>query len=460
MSFLENLYDKSPLFIQNLMVSVSGYQRNRARYGKVYWAQREFLKEFDKLNLEEKLTYQENKFIEFIKYAYENSEFYRELYKDTDIERIKKLSDIKKLPIVDKEILRQNIDKVNTIKRRGAVEGHTGGTTGKSLVVLMTPDDMMKRMAMLDHFKSRVGFEHLKMRRATFNGKHIVPPTQKKNVYWRYNSSCKQMIYSSFHLTEDNLKYYVDSLNEFKPESIDGFFMSICDVAGYIERHNISLNFKPVAIFPTSETLTQSGRELLERVFNCKVYDQYASSEGAPFITECREQELHIELASGIFEHYEKNSEEILVTSFTTHGTPLIRYRIGDSIIFKSSNEGCNCGNNSPTVMEIQGRKLDFLYTVGGAKINGGNVANLFKNMPNALIRAQTIQNKLDEITILLEVDKEKYKLEYDSLLINEFLHKFGESTKVKILHVNEIPREKSGKFRLIKNNIDLERKM
>lgn len=454
MGLLENLYDKSPIFLQNLMVSASGYQRNRTRYGKVYNDYRAFLREFDKYTLAEKLQFQEKEFIEFIKYANENSTFYKELYRDVDINSINQISDIKKLPIVDKEMIRANITEVNTVERKGAVEGHTGGTTGKSLVVLMTPNDMMKRMAMLDHFKFRVGFEHLKMKRATFNGKHIVPPLQKKKVFWRYNAACKQMIYSSFHLTEENMKYYVESLNEFQPQAIDGFFMSMCDVAGYIERHSIKLTFKPVAIFPTSETLTDSGRELLERVFDCKVYDQYASSEGAPFVTECKKQVLHVELASGVFEHFEENSDEILVTSFTTHGTPLIRYRIGDSMTFESGNTRCHCGMDRPIVKSIQGRKLDFLYTSDGARINGGNVANLFKNMPNALIRAQTIQDEMNEITILLEVDKNKYKPEYDEMLEDEFLHKFGRGTKINIRHVEEIPREKSGKFRMIKNNI------
>lgn len=326
MGLLEKLYDNSPIFIQNIMVSASGYLRNRTRYGKVYFEYREFLEEFDKLTLNEKLKFQEKEFIEFINYAYENSSFYKELYRDIDIHGIKQMSDIKKLPIVDKEMIRANINQVNTVERMGAVEGHTGGTTGKSLVVLMTHEDMMKRMAMLDHFKSRVGFEHLKMKRATFNGKHIVPPNQRKKLFWRYNAACKQMIYSSFHLTEENMKFYVESLNRFKPQAIDGFFTSMCDVARYIERHNIKLRFQPVAIFPTSETLTDSGRELLERVFDCKVYDQYASSEGAPFVTECEKQVLHVELASGVFEHFEENSDEVLVTSFTTHGTPLIRY--------------------------------------------------------------------------------------------------------------------------------------
>lgn len=454
MVLLEKVYDNSPIFLQNTMVSISGYLKNRTRYGKTYYEHRKFLENFDNLTLNEKFKFQEEEFIEFINYTYENSSFYKELYRDIDIQSIKQMSDIKKLPIVDKEMIRANINQVNTVERMGAVEGHTGGTTGKSLVVLMTPEDMMKRMAMLDHFKSRVGFEHLKMKRATFNGKHIVPPNQKKKNFWRYNAACKQMIYSSFHLTEENMKFYVENLNKFQPDAIDGFFMSMCDVAGYIERHNIKLTFNPVAIFPTSETLTDSGRELLERVFGCKVYDQYASSEGAPFVTECEKQVLHVELASGVFEQFEENSDEVLVTSFTTHGTPLIRYRIGDSMTFDLDNTRCMCGTDSPIVKAIQGRKLDFLYTSDGAKINGGNVANLFKNMPNALIRAQTIQDEMNEITILLEVDKDRYKPEYDILLKDEFLHKFGKMTKIDIKHVDEIPREKSGKFRMIKNNV------
>lgn len=454
MGFLEKVYDKSPVFFQNIMTSVAGYKKNRTRYGKTYYEYREFLKEFDEYSLEDKLEYQKNELIDFINYTYENSPYYRELYKNIDIRSISDISDLKKLPIIDKEMIRKNIDKINTLNDRDGVVAQTGGTTGKSLVVHFSKEDMMKRMAMLDHFKSRVGFEHLKMRRATFNGQHIVPPSQKVKNFWRYNAACKQMIYSSFDITEENMKYYVESLNKFKPQAIDGFFMSMVDIAGYIERHDIKLTFQPVAIFPTSETLTDTGRELLERVFKCKVYDQYASSEGAPFVTECENQQLHVELASGVFEHYEEDSDEILVTSFTTHGTPLVRYRIGDAMVYEKDALKCTCSNESPIIESIQGRKLDFLYTAEGAKINGGNVANLFKKIPNAIIRAQTVQNRMDEVKILLEVDKRHYKPQYNQLLESEFKHTFGENTTVTIELADEIPRESSGKFRMIKNNI------
>jgi len=452
-SFLESVYDRSPIWLQHLMVSLSGYQRNRNRYGKAYWDERAFLAGFDRWPLDRQLAYQRETLLAFIRHAHDNSPFYRELYQDVDLGAIHGVEDLHKLPIVNKEMLRANADRVLALPKKGLVEMHTGGTTGKSLVVYNSRADMMKRMAMLDHFKARVGFEHLKMRRATFNGKHIVPPGQTKKVFWRYNAACKQMIYSSFFLTEDNMGHYVDSLNRFKPQAIDGFFTSMLDLAGYIERHGRKLTFTPVAIFPTSETLTPAGREQLERVFGCKVYDQYASSEGAPFVTECPVQQLHMELASGVFELFEEGSEEVLVTSFTTHGTPLIRYRIGDAMRFQEGS--CPCGMQAPLVAEIHGRRLEFLYTAQGAKINAGNVANLFKNMPNALIRAQLRQTKMDEVTALLEVDKALYKLEYDELLRQEFLHKFGAGTRLNIQHVEEIPREKSGKFSFIVNEVE-----
>lgn len=448
---LQHIYDHSPVAVQNVMASMSGYQRNRTRYGREYWEHRRWLADFDTWSLERKLDHQQRELGNFIARAARESRFYGDLYSGIDLNSIRSVEDLQRLPVVDKEMLRTNMDAVYTVPRQGALEGHTGGTTGKSLVVLMTPRDMMKRMAMLDHFKHRLGFEHRKMRRATFNGKHIVPPSNRANVFWRYNAACKQMMYSTFHIIEQNLGRYVESLNRFKPHALDGFFTSMVDVANYIDRHRIELQFRPVGIFPTSETVTDSGRELLERVFNTKVYNQYASSEGAPFVTECVQGSLHVELASGVFEATDDG--EVLVTSFTTNGSPLIRYAIGDSMVF-TDRTSCACGIESEMVTSISGRKDDFLYRADGAKINAGNVANLFKNMPNALIRAQALQERMDEVRILLEVDEARYSRDYDALLREEFTHKFGVDTSLIMEHVAAIPRESSGKYRLIKNTV------
>jgi phenylacetate-CoA ligase len=449
------MYDKAPIGLQNMMISASGYQRNWSRYGHEYQKHRAFLLRFDALPLERKQEYQIEQAKSLISYAMSHSEFYAKLYRGFDPQSIRSLDDLKALPVLEKETLRSNIDAIITIPRRGAVEGHTGGTTGMSLVVLFTRRDMMRRMATLDHFKARTGFENRRMRRATFNGKHIVPPMQKAKVFWRYNAACNQMIYSSFHITEENIPYYIDSLNRYKPDAIDGFFSSICDVANYIERHGTVLHFRPRAIYPTSETLTPAGRELLTRVFGCEVFDQYASSEGAPFITECPRHTYHIEMSSGVFERMDGQDDEMLVTSFTTYGTPLIRYRIGDSLMVPSAPKPCGCGISSIIVDGIKGRRLDFLFTADGARINAGNVANLFKNLPNAIIRAQCEQTMMGKVLIRLEIDEARYLPEYDDILRREFRAKFGDTTKIDIQHVDGIPREASGKFRMIINKVE-----
>ena len=455
MSLSVKVYAKFPIFIQNALVSLKGLLQHSSRYGKEYKEYLNYLYKFDQLNLERKSEIQNTELNAFITEVRQKSRFYQRLYSHLPEFSELKISDLQKLPWVDKEMLRNNMTDLVTITSRGNVEGHTGGTTGKSLVILRTKRDMQRRMAMLDHFKRRVGFEHLKMRRATFNGKHIVPPNQTEKVFWRYNMACKQMIYSSFHLSEANMRFYVASLNKFKPHSLDGFFTCMVDLASYIERNNIALTFTPVAIFPTSETLTLEGRRLLERVFKCKVYDQYASSEGAPFVTECKHQRLHVEMHSGVFEYFDE-SEEVLVTSFTSIGTPLVRYRIGDSMKFLPSNTRCECGNESLMVEYIVGRKLDFIYTSDGSKINAGNLSNIFKNVPNAIVRSQLLQSKIGEVEILIEADKVRYKPEYDDVIRNEFYSKFDKSTKLTIRHVSQIPRESSGKFRFIKNSVVL----
>lgn len=447
MDIIEKVYDYSPIFFQNIMVSTKGYLNSKKRYGKTYQHYLKFYNNFDSLKLEEKKEYQLKEMKKFIKYAYSNSKFYKKFYKGIDIDKINSIDDLKKLPILTKEMLRKNILDINTIKK--GVESHTGGTTGKSIEVLFTKEDFMKREAMLANFKNRVGFKNLKMRRATFNGKHIVPPNQNKNkkIFWRKNLFSNQIIYTPFHLTEENYKYYIKSLNKFKPQALDGFFISIYDLASYIERNNIKLSFTPVAIFPTSETMTQSGKELIEKVFKCKVYDQYASSEGAPFITQCKKQNYHIELASGIIEILDNN--EILVTSFTTYGTPLIRYRIGDLVV-PENNKKCSCGIEGPLINRIEGRKADFLYNPQGAKI--GPASNIFKGVPNSIIKGQVIQKKINEIIMKVVIDKERYKEKDDAILRNDVFHKFGKDMNLIIEYVEEIPREKNGKFVLVKN--------
>src|SRR5690606_26024884 len=111
--------------------------------------------------LEKMEAYQVAELQKFLYFAKENSAFYRQLYAGIDLSLIRSVADLKMLPSVSKEDLRQNMTDVDTTATAG-LQSDTGGTSGKSLTVYYTVDNAMQRMAMLDHFKARVGFIHLK----------------------------------------------------------------------------------------------------------------------------------------------------------------------------------------------------------------------------------------------------------------------------------------------------------
>lgn len=449
----ESIYNISPIFFQNVMVSIAGYEKGLTRYGKPYSQYRRFLSDFDKWPYDEKVQYQNNELKKFIAFTYKNSPYYRSLYAGINLDTVKTIDDLKVLPIIDKEMLREHIDAVYTIPKQAGIDCNTGGTTGKSLVVRSTKEDFMDRMAILDNFKARVGFNNRKMKRATFNGKPIVPRNQIKKVYWRYNAACKQMIYSTFDINEKSMPEYISSLNSFKPDSIDGFFSSIAEIAGYIVRNDINLSFRPVGIFTTSETVTSPGRSLIENAFGCKLYNQYSSSEGAPFITECMYGNMHLEMASGIVETMNEDNE-ILVTCFLTHGTPLIRYRIGDCMCINSPERACDCGMTSTMVSNIDGRSIDYLYTADGSKINSVNIANMFKYIENSIVKVQVVQSDRDEVVINIVKDERRYTTNDEMRIRQEFAERFGDKMKLVINYVDDIARTKGGKHQLILNRV------
>jgi len=308
-------------------------------------------------------------------------------------------------------------------------------------------------MACLDFFKERHGVFQ-EMRRASFTGKNLIPIKQKQKEYLRYNRPLKQLLFSSFHLTEENIPYYIQALNNFKPQSMDGFPSVMFTLAKYIIKNNIELEFKPIAIFPTAETITEYDREIIERAFNSKIRNQYASSEGAPFITECPEGNLHMDIMTGVFEKKNKDSKisEILVTAFETKGTPLVRYDIGDVLEF--SDRKCSCGYDTPLVERIIGRSTDFLYSKERGKISNANMSNTIKSLPNSIKNIQFVQTKIDKIIISVVKDNKSYKSSHEKEILNEMKIRLGQKMQFEFHYVNEIPVEASGKYRMVKNNI------
>lgn len=446
-----------PDFIQNFMVYLYNKVEYKKRYSDNYRIYLEKLKQNRYISISKLKEIQNKRFIDLLIYAKQSSPFYNSFY--SNIQLPVNVNDISKLPIVDKEILRKNINDVYTITSKNAVRGKTGGTTGKSLEVYFTKDNVQEKFSFLDDFRSQYGYK-LGEKTAWFSGKSLLTARDiKKNRFWKTDNINNVRYYSTFHIKEDYLKYYVEDLIKYKPKYFVGFPSSILDIANYGIKYNYKFPKGVVkAIFPTAETITCEMREVIESFFNSKMYNQYSSSEGAPFIFECSEGNLHLELQSGVFEVLDEDncptsSGRLVVTSFFTYGTPLIRYDIGDSITLENQELKCNCGNNNPMVKEILGRIDDFIYSPENGKINLGNVSNTLKDT-NGIIRFQAIQNQLNAIDILVETDNSSYNSNIERKFLQNWRERVGHKMEIHLQYVDDIPVEKSGKFRIVKNNI------
>lgn len=447
----------TPNFIHNLFITVYNIKQYQKRYGKFYPVFKKEIK--DDFSYAQLRTYQLEELKNLVAFAFKNSPFYNKLLKEEVVASFKDISDLEKFPIVNKEQLRQNIDNVYTIKKNKAIVSKTGGTTGKTLEVYYTKKDMQKRFAFLDAFREKYNYK-LGERTAWFSGKNILNQQNiRRNIFWKYDFYHKVKYYSTFHCSGKNLKYILEDLQKFNPRYLSGFPFALFEIATYGLNNNINYNGTIEAIFPTAETITQEMKYVIETFFKANAYNQYASSEGAPFIFECKNKHLHLELRSGVFEVLNDKNEatkgtgRLVVTSFSTYGTPLIRYDIGDEITLYKDNTTCNCGNNNPIIKNINGRKIDFIYSPFTGKISSANIANAAKGV-KGIIKFQIVQDQEESIDVFIEKEESIYNIKYEKVFLNNLYDRFGKQMNINLKYVKQINKEKSGKFRFIKNNI------
>jgi len=96
----------------------------------------------------------------------------------------------------------------------------------------------------------------------------------------------------------------------------------------------------------------------------------------------------------------------MVVTSSTTHVTPLLRYAIGDVAVLADETASCECGFPFPLVETIVGRVDDILYTPDRGYV--GRLDRVFKKLPNSIVEAQIVQTSLERIVLRLVPDGER----------------------------------------------------
>ena len=447
MSLKESLIRLSPYLVQNTAVTLFNVYQYKIRHGGHYTYFREFYEKVDYLNEQDLNNEILKKKEDFFTYVLSKSKW----YKCQDFKGFEQVRPLEKIDVIN------NLDKIKTISESEGIVSLTGGTTGASMKVIYTKKDMQERFAILDHFRAQHGYE-LGKKTAWFSGKNLI--TQKdidRGICSHYDFVNKIRFYSTFLINEKNFDVYWKSLNEFQPEFLVGFPSSVFEICQIARDRGLKYKGKVKVFFPTAETVLPEHREVISEILGCKLVDQYASSEGAPFILECSKGHLHIHPLTGIFEVVDEDlnpaqSGQMLVTSFTTHGTPLIRYRIGDSITLADNSKKCNCGSIFPLVERIEGRTNDYILSPTHGKVNLGNISNSTKDT-KGIVCFQLIQDKIDHLEVKIIVSK-SFDKKQELNFISSLRERIGNEIELDIRYVEAIEKEKSGKFRIVKNLI------
>jgi phenylacetate-CoA ligase len=455
----EAIYQKLPVFGQNLFCTVAGYKRYRNRFNPRFYAALAELEESAAGPLERLHDIQRRRLDRLVARAREHSPFYRDLpppsdHRDAE-ESIRRT--LSSLPILEKSDYRDQPEAflADDIPASRLQHGKTSGTTGTALPLWYTLDTLAEEYATVWRLRRANGVTGPEVSNLTFNGPVIVPFDRSRPPFWRHNAYGRQTLFSLYHMTPENLRAYVDAVHEIPAGYIQGYPSSIHLVArAMLEAGRLLPAGRIAAIFTSSESLLEFQRETIEAAFSAPVRDRYGVSEFAVSMTGCELNRHHVDMEFCIVEveATEETDESVtgplLVTGLAQDATPLIRYRVGD--VGTRSKRPCPCGRPGDVFLDVDGRVEDYVQTPDGRMI--GRLDHIFKKQID-IAEAQILQETKEAIEVLV-IPRPSYDDVSERQLMREIRSRLGEAIDVSIRQVESIPREPNGKFRAVKSRV------
>jgi len=141
---------------------------------------------------------------------------------------------------------------------------------------------------------------------------------------------------------------------------------------------------------------------------------------------------------------------EMVVTTLTREGLPLIRYRTGD-ITAILSRETCKCGRTMLRIKRIKGR-TDDMIVIKGVNFYPKQIESLIMGLEGAYGQYQIILKKIegkDYMLLQVEYEGERPK-EFKEKLHKKIYDFLGFNVDIEILSVGSLPRQPGKAVRVI----------
>jgi phenylacetate-CoA ligase len=452
-SLIETLYPRLPVFLQNAACWYAGRRESRARFGSRFDRRLRELMDSETWSAGEIEAYQSEKLRALVRHAYDNVPYYHDRWQSLGIkpDDIRSRRDLAKLPILTKEDVRQNLDRLlsRDAPRRDQVFKHTSGTTGKALHFYVSRDSVPFQWAVWWRHRLRFGVQPGSLH-ANFTGKRVVPLGQNHPPYWRWNHPMSQALLNMHHLTPGKIGSIIEFLDAHEFEYYSGYPSIIHMLAVTARAAGLELTAKPRAVFTGAENMLDFQKRDIADFTGAVLTDQYGSSEGCGNASHCPHFVYHEDFEFCVLEGAEQvqgdPARTILATGFASDVFPFIRYEIGDSAVWRDEGDPCACGRSSRTLARIEGRKDDYVVTPEGARIMRFDY--IFKDSVNVK-EAQLVQHRLGELNVRL-VRRPGFTQADETMLRKEFARWVSPALALNFEYVDEIERERNGKFRAV----------
>jgi phenylacetate-CoA ligase len=409
--------------------------------------------------------YQNEKLRRIVKYAFENSRFYNEKFKEADVkpEDVRTVEDLNKLPIVRKSELRTRAsqDVVSSeFDMADLMVQRTSGSTGQPLYIYITGRENEFRKAKHLRAQMALGQKPWDKWVTITSPLHFAETTKLQRMLGLYGISAVSVF--------DDLATQVSKIEKLKPDVIDGYSNSLFLLAREVKRRGLD-TIRPKFLVSGAELIDVNSRKFVEEVFGVPFYDQYACVELERMAWQCKEKDgYHIDADSVIMQFVDKNGEEVspseegevVCTSLFNYAMPFVRYAL-DDIGVPSEKTQCECGRTFPLMKVMEGRKTALLTLPSGrvlAPFAFMLAVWTFKHY-GCIDLFRIVQKKKDLLVFRLKVKEcaaDRSVIEKELLAhMRNVLNISEDEMAFEVDFVDDIPLDKSGKFSIVVSELN-----
>ena len=397
------------------------------------------------LSSEQLQHYQQQQFSAMVRFAMEQTDFYRDSYQDIAGPEF----DSKDLPVLTRRAVVEQCDAMvaGGLDQAGLKLGYTGGSTGRPLAFYYT-DEKTEHM--------RAGM----MRSYCWAGWR---PGEKVLNFWgarqdvkknhsgpgdrlRHYAAAEQTL-GAFEFSETDLLNWARRVQSWKPTLLQGYASILAELALFVRRRHMRMPSSIKGVFSTAEVLYDWQRAAIESAFSCTVFNQYGSREVPNIGLQCAQDSFHIFSDLVKLESIPVDGgHRLLVTSLTNRVMPLIRYELGD--LGRLQDGQCSCGSPFPMMALDVCRKNDLIVTPAGHKVYPSYFVHLLDGL-SGIEQFQFVQTGPGSIVLRLCATQAVVVL-VEQALKSRLQTDLGSDLTFRVERVEAIPRSQSGKHRFV----------